>query len=141
MMKEQSERTKAIAAAEAMRQLIAIHPDVEHLKRDPDFLSWASNQLPAVRALLESERVEDVARGIDIYKKDAGITYKTAKQKEEEALAASMSVPTNPRVEVGSGGGKIWRASEVNAIPRNQYHKYEGEILKALAEGRYRENE
>jgi len=131
---------KQLAAIRAMTELLQIHPDAESLKTDPDFLEWYKEQVPSLKSLIESPNVNEVARGLDIYKKDKGIVKKTKTQKDNDNRAAAMAVTTNNIVEVGQGGGKIWRASEVKAIPMSKYGKYEAEILKAMSEGRYDEN-
>lgn len=136
-LKENEERTNALAAEKAREELLKLHPDAMTLKTDPDFLNWYEEQITQIRALIESPSVIDVARGLDIYKKDKGLITKTKKQKEDDNKAASKTVTTQPRVEVGVGGGKIWKASEVKAIPMSQYHKYESDIQSALMEGRY----
>lgn len=139
-IKENETRTKQLSAAKAMTELLQIHPDAESLKSDPEFLEWYKDQVPSIKSLIESPTVNEVARGIDIYKKDKGIVRKTRTQKENDNRQASMAVTTKSTVEVGTGGGKIWRASEVNKIPASKYGQYEAEILKAYAEGRYDEN-
>jgi len=137
---DNEQRTKQLAALRAMTELLTIHPDAESLKTDTDFLDWYKEQVPSIKSLIESPNVHEVARGLDIYKKDKGIVKKTKVQKENDNKAAAMAVTTNSIVEVGQGGGKIWRASEVKAIPMSKYGRYEAEILKAMAEGRYDEN-
>lgn len=139
-IKENEAVTKSLAAEKARSELVEIHPDAMSLKNDPEFIDWYQSQVSYIKSLIESDRVVDIARGIDIYKKDKGIITKSKSQKDAEVRAAAMAVNTKPFVEVGGGVGKIWKASEVKAIPNSQYHKYEAEILKALADGRYDEN-
>jgi len=139
-IKENEKKMQAIAAEKARLALLELHPDADTIKDDPDFITWYEEQIPLVKQLLTSDFVADVARGLDIYKKDKGIIRQTKAEKEKAAKAAAMSVSTNSVVEVGTGKGKIWTASEVKRIPTSQYHKYEAEIMKALSEGRYNEN-
>lgn len=139
-IKDNEVRTQELAAEKAKAELLELHPDAFTLKQDPEFVEWYNEQIPAIKALLESEFVRDVARGIEIYKKDKGIIRKTKTVREAEAKAAAMAIPTKSVVEVGQGGVRVWKASEVKAIPMSQYHKYEAEINRAVTEGRYDEN-
>lgn len=140
VLKESDNRVKAIAAEKARAELLELHPDAFTLKSEPEFVKWYEDQIPSIKAMINSEFVQDVSRGLDIYKKDVGIIKKTQAQKEAESAAAAMNVPTRSIVEVGQTGGKIWKASEVAAIPTSKYRQYEAEILKAYAEGRFDPN-
>lgn len=139
-IQENEKRTKALSAEKAKAQLLEIHPDADTLKNDPDFAAWYEEQVTPIKQLLTSDFVKDVARGIEIYKRDKGIIRESDADKKAKAAAAAMIVNTQPVVDVGAGGGKVWKASEVKRIPMSQYHKYEAEINKAVMEGRYDEN-
>lgn len=141
LTKQAMERTKALEAEKAFSKLLSIHPDAETLRTDSAFIEWVNIQIPAVRKLIESDKVDEVARGIDIYKKDIGFIKETPAQKAAKQAAAARNVPTNSQIEVGPKTGKIWKASEVKALSRTEYGKRENEILAALADGRYRANE
>lgn len=139
-IKETDDRTQRLAAHRAMSELLNIHPDAETLKNDPEFISWYKSQPKPIKALIESIDVQEVARGLDIYKKDRGFIQKTPQQKIADNRAAAMAINTQPMVEVGNQGGRIWRASEIKRMPVSVFGKYEAEILKAMSEGRYDEN-
>lgn len=140
-IKDANERARKLEAEKAFSTLLAIHPDAETLRSDSKFIEWVESQIPAVRRLIESDKVDEVARGIDIYKKDIGMIKESPAMKAAKQAAAARNVPTNSQVEIATGQGKIWKASEVKRMSRTEYAKHEKEVLKALAEGRYRDNE
>lgn len=139
-IEETNKTTKQLTAEKARQKLREIHPDVDTIKSDPEFIKWFESQVGAIKSLLTSDFVEDVARGIDIYKKDTGIVKQTRTQKAEINKEASMAITTKSAIEIGKDGGKVWKASEVKRMSPSQYAKNEAEILKAYAEGRYDEN-
>lgn len=139
IIKENEKNVQMLHAEKAKQQLLEAHPDAGTLKTNPDFIDWLNSQIPAIRALIDSSRVDEVSRGLDIYKKDKGLV-KSKQQKIKEQEAAAQIVPTNSAVEVGGNRGKVWTASEVHAIPMSKYHLYAAEIEKAYSEGRYDPN-
>jgi hypothetical protein len=138
-LKKTEDQTRQLAAEKARAELLEIHPDALTIKQSPEFIEWFNAQVQSIKNLITSDYVQDVARGLDIYKKDTGIIAKSKKQKEEEQRQLAHEIPTNTRMEIG-GERRVWRASEVNKMHPREFAKHQVEIEKAWKEGRYDEN-
>lgn len=130
---EAEDQLKSYQALQGRVELRKLHPDADEIETDPAFRAWFDEQPNRIKELITSSDVREIARGLEIYKKDMGITNKTAQDKQKEASRG---------VNLGSGkhapekGKKIWKESEIKRLSPNVLAKYMPEIDKAQAEGR-----
>ena len=85
------------------------------------------------------ENVEDaksVARVIDLYKVDKGITNKKKAKPEEKAAASSVKTKSAAAPEPDESA-KMVRESEVAAMSMKEYERRQEEILDAQRNGNF----
>ena len=126
--KEEASRQKAL------EKIIKAHPDFEELQENDDFHKWAGKQTERIQSLLydNDEDADAVIFVLDKYKADTNAPK--AKRKATEDAAKSV---TNTKSSVDSGKEKkIWKESEIDALPPLVYEKYMEEIDAAIREGR-----
>ena len=122
----------------AEAELVKIHPDFIEIRQDDMFHSWAKDQPKWVQDALY-ENVDDaksVARVIDLYKIDKGITNKKKAKPEEKAAASSVKTKSAAAPEPDETAGYI-RESEVAAMSIKEYEKRQEEILDAQRNKRF----
>ena len=122
----------------AEAELVKIHPDFIEIRQDDAFHNWAKDQPKWVQDALY-ENVDDaksVARVIDLYKVDKGITNKKKVKPEEKAAASSVKTKSNAAPEPDEMANHI-RESEVEAMSIKEYEKRQEEILDAQRNGRF----
>ena len=131
-LKIDAQREKAEA------ELVKIHPDFIEIRQDDTFHNWAKEQPKWVQDALY-ENVDDaksVARVIDLYKIDKGITNKKKASPSEKAAASSVKTKSAAAPEPDEAAGQI-RESEVAAMSIKEYEKRQEEILDAQRNGRF----
>lgn len=121
-------------------ELQKLHPDLPKLDRD-DLADWARNQPEEIQDwLYRSIEAKLVARAIDLYKADRGITAKTtSEQKKKRREDAAKSVSAGKVKDEPRGTEKrIWKESEILAKSKDPtwFEKHEAEIDEAGFEGR-----
>ena len=122
----------------AEAELVKIHPDFIEIRQDDTFHTWAEAQPKWVQDALY-ENVDDaksVARVIDLYKIDKGITNKKKAKPEEKAAASSVKTKSAAAPEPDDTAGYI-RESEVAAMSIKEYEKRQEEILDAQRNKRF----
>ena len=131
-LKVNAQREKAEA------ELVKIHPDFIEIRQDDAFHTWAEAQPKWVQnALYENiDDAQSVARVIDLYKVDKGITNKKKATPSEKAAASSVKTKSNAAPEPDEAAGQI-RESEVAAMSIKEYEKRQEEILDAQRNGRF----
>ena len=131
-LKVNAQREKAEA------ELVKMHPDFIEIRQDDTFHNWAKEQPKWVQDALY-ENVDDaksVARVIDLYKIDKGITNKKKASPSEKAAASSVKTKSAAAPEPDEAAGHI-RESEVAAMSIKEYEKRQEEILDAQRNGRF----
>jgi hypothetical protein len=131
-LKIDAQREKAEA------ELVKMHPDFIEIRQDDTFHNWAKEQPKWVQDALY-ENVDDaksVARVIDLYKIDKGITNKKKAPPSEKAAASSVKTKSAAAPEPDEAAGQI-RESEVAAMSIKEYEKRQEEILDAQRNGRF----
>lgn len=116
-------------------KILARHPDADKLIRDPKFLEWYETRSAGIKQLFsETAAPEDLIEGFDLYKASTG-----KKSTNNKDLEASMAVDVRGEVQPSTGKtGKVWKESEVAKIAaQGLYDRYEADIDKAIAEGRF----
>lgn len=122
----------------AEAELIKMHPDFVEIREDDTFHNWAKDQPKWVQDALY-ENVDDaksVARVIDLYKVDKGITNKKKVKPSEKAAASSVKTKSAAAPEPDESAGYV-RESEVAAMSIKEYEKRQEEILDAQRNGRF----
>mgnify|MGYP001461935055 CR=1 FL=1 len=122
----------------AEAELVKIHPDFIEIREDDTFHNWAKDQPKWVQDALY-ENVDDaksVARVIDLYKIDKGITNKKKAKPAEKAAASSVKTKSAATPEPDEAAGYI-RESEVAAMSIKEYEKRQEEILDAQRNKRF----
>ena len=122
----------------AEAELVKIHPDFIEIRQDDTFHTWAEAQPKWVQDALY-ENVDDaksVARVIDLYKIDKGITNKKRASPSEKAAASSVKTKSAAAPEPDEAANMV-RESEVAAMSIKEYEKRQEEILDAQRNGRF----
>jgi hypothetical protein len=122
----------------AEAELVKMHPDFIEIREDDAFHTWAEDQPKWVQDALY-ENVDDaksVARVIDLYKVDKGITSKKKAKPEEKAAASSVKTKGSVQAEPDETS-KYIRESEVAAMSIKEYEKRAEEIMEAQRSGNF----
>ena len=122
----------------AEAELITMHPDFMQIREDDKFHNWAEQQPKWVQdALYENiEDAKSVARVIDLYKIDKGITNKKKAKPEEKAAASSVKTKS-ASVPEPDDSAKMIRESEVAKMSIREYEKRADEIMEAQRSGNF----
>ena len=136
-LKEIEELRVTAKREKAEAELAAIHPDFGEIRADDVFHEWAKDQPKWVQDALY-ENVEDaksVARVIDLYKVDKGITGKK-KPTQDKGAAASVATKrsTTPNYDETSN---YLSESQVAKMPIKEYEKRMEEIMEAQRSGKF----
>jgi len=129
-------RTKA-KREKAEAELAALHPDFSEIRADDAFHEWAKTQPKVVQdALYENtDDAKSVARVIDLYKSDKGIT---AKKDNSSDKAAASSVKTKGKTQVDpQDTSQYLRESQVEKMSMKEYEKRADEIMEAQRSGKF----
>lgn len=124
---------------DARTALKKYHPDFEKYDDGGEhfeaFKEWYLEQPTGVQNLVKSENILEVAKALDMFKKDVGIRSRSKKEKDLEA-SQSVSIDTPPKPEGSSK--RTWKRSEIRALSKNleEYAKHQEDINVAMREGR-----
>ena len=133
---ENIEKIRVEAAKEkAEAELMKLHPDFSQIREDDKFHDWADVQPKWVQDALY-ENVDDaksVARVIDLYKIDAGITTKKSDNKSA-ASAVNTRSKASPTSDESSN---YMRESQVNKMSDKEYEKNQEAIMEAMRSGKF----
>ena len=136
-LKEIEELRVTAKREKAEAELAAIHPDFGEIRADDVFHEWAKDQPKWVQDALY-ENVEDaksVARVIDLYKVDKGITSKK-KPTQDKGAASSVTTKrsTTPNYDETSN---YLSESQVAKMSIKEYEKRQKEIMDAQRSGKF----
>lgn len=137
-LKEIEELRTTAKREKAEAELAALHPDFGDIRKDDAFHNWAEAQPKWVQDALY-ENVEDaksVARVIDLYKVDKGITNKRPASAADKGAASSVTTKrtTSPNHEESSN---YLRESQVAKMSMKEYEKRAEEIFEAQRQGKF----
>jgi hypothetical protein len=129
-MRTQAKKEKAEA------ELMKLHPDFAEIRADDAFHQWAEKQPKVVQdALYDNiEDVKSVARVLDLYKVDKGITNK--KKSTPDKAAASSVKSTKTKVDPDDSSSYL-RESQVAKMSMKEYEKRMDEIFEAQRNGKF----
>ena len=134
---ETIEKMRVEAAKEkAEAELIKLHPDFSQIREDDSFHDWAEAQPKWVQDALY-ENVDDaksVARVIDLYKIDAGITTKKGDSKKSAASAVNTRSKASPTADESNN---YIRESQVDKMSDKEYAKNQEAIMEAMRTGKF----
>jgi len=136
-LKEIEELRITAKREKAEAELAALHPDFGEIRADDAFHEWAKTQPKVVQdALYENtEDAKSVARVIDLYKSDKGITSKKDTSSDK---AAASSVKTKGKTTIDpQDSSQYLRESEVAKMSIKEYEKRQEEILNAQRSGKF----
>lgn len=123
----------------AEAELASMHPDFNEIRSDDSFHNWAEEQPKWVQdALYENlDDAKSVARVIDLYKTDKGITTKVKKSNSSDKAAAASVKTKGSSVPDTDDTSKYIRESEVAAMSIKEYERRQEEILDAQRNKRF----
>ena len=136
-LKEIEELRVTAKREKAEAELAALHPDFGDIRADDTFHEWAKEQPKWVQDALY-ENVEDaksVARVIDLYKVDKGITGKK-KSTEDKGAASSVKTKRNTTPEHDERSSYLTE-SQVAKMSMKEYEKRMEEIFEAQRQGKF----
>ena len=136
-LKEIEELRTTAKREKAEAELAALHPDFSDIRKDDAFHNWAEEQPKWVQdALYENaEDAKSVARVIDLYKSDKGITNKKASSSDKGAAASvTTKRTTSPNHEESSN---YLRESQVAKMSMKEYEKRAEDIFEAQRQGKF----
>ncbi len=120
----------------AEAELLKLHPDFMDIREDDKFHDWADSQPKWVQDALY-ENVDDaksVARVIDLYKIDAGITTKKSDSKKSAATAVNTRSKASPTADESNN---YIRESQVDKMSDKEYAKNQEAIMEAMRSGKF----
>ena len=132
------EELRATAKREkAEAELTQMHPDFMKIREDDAFHTWAEDQPKWVQdALYENtDDAKSVARVIDLYKADKGITTKKVNTADKEAASSVKSKRSAPP-EVDDTSSYL-SESAVKKMSIKEYEKRADEIMEAQRSGKF----
>jgi hypothetical protein len=130
-LRVQAKRDKAEA------ELMSLHPDFIEIRKADEFHDWAEAQPKWVQDALY-ENVDDaksVARVIDLYKADKGITNQKTTS-SDKAAASSVNAKTRNTPEADESKS-YFRESQVNKMSTKEYEKNADAIMDAIRSGKF----
>jgi hypothetical protein len=136
-LKEIEELRVTAKREKAEAELAALHPDFGDIRADDAFHDWASKQPKVVQdALYENaEDAKSVARVIDLYKADKGITAK--KTSSADKGAASSVKSKRAAAPEADDSSTYLRESQIAKMSIKEYEKRQDEILDAQRKGKF----
>ena len=130
------ERMRVEAVKEkAEAELLKLHPDFVEIREEDKFHDWADKQPKWVQDALY-ENVDDaksVARVIDLYKIDEGITAKKGSNKSA-ASAVNIKSKASPTSDESTN---YLRESQVDKMTDKEYAKNQEAIMEAMRTGKF----
>jgi hypothetical protein len=132
------EELRATAKREkAEAELAQMHPDFSQIREDDAFHNWAEEQPKWVQdALYENtDDAKSVARVIDLYKTDKGITTKKTSSADKDAASSVKSKRAAP--PEADDSSTYLRESQVAKMSIKEYEKRQEEILNAQRSGKF----
>jgi len=130
------EREKELEKQKAFEELLRLQPDFNEIKSDDKFLAWLEEQPGSISDGIYKNNKDArwASRVVDLYKADTGQTKK--KTKTASAADAVTKAPAREVRTEGTGGKRIWKASEIGKMKPWEFEKLESELDTARAEGR-----
>lgn len=121
----------------AEAELLSLHPDFAEIRADEVFHEWASNLPKAMQNALYDDEYDSksVARVIDLYKVDNGISSKPQKSDDKNA-ASSVKARSSAKPEENESASFL-RESQIAKMSAREYEKRMDEIQEAMRSGKF----
>lgn len=122
----------------AEAELLRLHPDFIDIRNDDAFHDWADEQPKWVQdALYENmEDAKAVARVLDLYKIDKGISKKPSASAKEKDAASSVK-GRNQSTPTQETQAKRFSESQVYKMSEKEYEKNQDAIMEAMRNGTF----
>lgn len=133
-LKELADKQNELRTISGINELKRYHPDFDDINNSPAFVAWFNEQPLKVQEIFRSNDVKTVAKGLDIYKQETGLSKV---QRGEARKNATREVAVPQRVHIGEGQKRTYSDSEVNAMSLKEFEKLQDDIRLAQADGRY----
>ena len=136
-LKEIEELRVTAKREKAEAELAQMHPDFNSIREDDAFHTWAEGQPQWIQnALYENtDDAKSVARVIDLYKTDKGITTKKASSADKDAASSVKSKRAAPPQT--DDRSTYLRESQVEKMSIKEYEKRADEIMEAQRSGKF----
>jgi len=136
-LKEIEELRVTAKREKAEAELAQMHPDFNSIREDDAFHTWAEGQPQWIQnALYENtDDAKSVARVIDLYKTDKGITTKKASSADKDAASSVKSKRAAPPQT--DDRSTYLRESQVEKMSIKEYEKRAEEIMEAQRSGKF----
>jgi len=123
----------------AEAELLQLHPDFEQIRADDEFHDWAEQQPNWIQTALyeDPDDAKSVARAIDLYKADKGITTPAKKTTSDDKSAASSVKSKGRNTPRSDDSASLWSESKVNKLTYKQYEAKQDEIMEAMRNGKF----
>ena len=123
----------------AEAELLQLHPDFEQIRADDEFHDWAEQQPNWIQTALyeDPDDAKSVARAIDLYKADKGITTPAKKTTSDDKSAASSVKSKGRNTPRSDDSASLWSESKVNKLSYKQYEAKQDEIMEAMRTGKF----
>ena len=123
----------------AEAELLQLHPDFEQIRADDEFHDWAEQQPNWIQTALyeDPDDAKSVARAIDLYKADKGITTPAKKTTSDDKSAASSVKSKGRNTPRSDDSASLWSESKVNKLSYKQYEAKQDEIMEAMRNGKF----
>ena len=123
----------------AEAELLQLHPDFQQIRADDEFHDWAEQQPNWIQTALyeDPDDAKSVARAIDLYKADKGITTPAKKTTSDDKSAASSVKSKGRNTPRSDDSASLWSESKVNKLTYKQYEAKQDEIMEAMRTGKF----
>jgi len=121
----------------AEAELLSLHPDFAEIRADEAFHEWAGNLPKAMQNALYDDEYDSksVARVIDLYKVDNGISSKPQKS-DDKGAASSVKARSSAKPEDNESASFL-RESQIAKMSAREYEKRMDEIQEAMRSGKF----
>jgi len=132
---EKQEQAAKRSKAEA--QLMSLHPDFQEIRKDDAFHKWAKDQPRVMQDALynDPDDVKGVARVLDLYKADKGITTKKQPVANKDA-AKSVKSRSAPQPQADDSNN-VLSESKIAKMSTKEFEKRQEEIQDAMRSGKF----
>ncbi|AHK11951.1 hypothetical protein CHOED_091 [Vibrio phage CHOED] len=138
---KEAEREVQSVVAQAQEIVAGSHPDFVSVINSQGFAEWIKGQPQVYQDAIYADR-PDAALAVDVltlFKVQSGYGERQHQEAQRQVMdQAAMAVNGGHREAPQSDNAKVWTWSEIQKLSPHEYAKLEGEIDKALAEGRVR---
>lgn len=127
----------SLAREKAMQDIRNAHPDIDELRNDEAFHTWAEEQPKQIQDWIYNNPTEGMlaVKAINLYKAEVA-SKSSSKTKSKPADGADSLVSTKTSQANVPANQKIWTRREINSLSVDDYDRYEKEIDLAIRQGR-----